>query len=165
MKKAICISAATIGVIILLVGSFIYIKLNPPLVGGNVGTGDENHIVLVGVGNKGFKDIKITEVLINQNKQPQKLKVQVSNSLKGFMIGDPFDARAQEYGATDLESVTIQPKTSPQLQLDKVNNGTATEKDVIYGITIAQDQPIQTVIIKYRYLGLSFVKTISIRDF
>lgn len=164
MKKAIFISAATMVVIILLVGSYIYVKSNPPLVGSSVGTGDENHVALVEVGNKGFKDVKITEVLVNQNEQPQKLKVQVSNVIKGFMIGDPLDEKAKEYGATNLESVTIQPNTSPQMQLDKWNNGTATEKDVIYGITIAHDKPITTVIVKYRYLGLSFVKTFSFSE-
>ena len=43
-----------------------------------------------------------------------------------------------------------------------MDKGTATEKDISYGITIVQDQPIETVIIKYRYLGLSFVEDITI---
>jgi hypothetical protein len=161
--KKIIILTATIGLIMLLIGSFLYIKLTPPLVGGTVGIGNEKHIVVAEIGNKGFNHIKIADVLVNNNEQPQKLKVQVSNPLKGFIITDKFDAEAKEYGIKNIEAVTIQPNTSPQVQLEKVNKGTATEKDVSYGISIVHDKPIETVIIEYRYFGLSFVKTISIQ--
>ena len=160
MKKTIIVSA--ISLIIFLVGSFTYIKLNPALVSGTVASGNEKHIALVGVGNKGFKNIKITEVLVNNNEQPQKVMVQVSNPLKGFIITDTFDGDAKEYGIKNLGFVSIQPKTSSQMQFEKMDKGTATEKDIIYGITVVQDQPIETVIIKYRYFGLSFVETITI---
>ena len=160
MKKIIIISS--ISLIIFLVGSLTYIKLNPPLVIGTVASGNEKHIALVGVGNKGIKNIKITEALVNNNEQPQEVKVQVSNPLKGFIITDSFDAVAKEYRIKNLGSVSIQPKTSPQIQFEKMDKGTATEKDISYGITIVQDQPIETVIIKYRYLGLSFVEDITI---
>ncbi|KMY50916.1 hypothetical protein [Peribacillus loiseleuriae] len=115
--------------------------------------------------NKGFQEIKITSVLINNNEQPKKLKVQVSNSLKGFALTDSFEAVAGEYDIKNLESVTIQPKTSPQMQYEKMDKGTATEKDVSYGISIVSDRPIETVIIKYQYYGLPFVKNLdSLRD-
>ncbi|MFJ5621507.1 hypothetical protein ACIQD3_01995 [Peribacillus loiseleuriae] len=160
MKKAVIRSAMFIGLIMLCF--LIYIKLNQPLVDGTVAFDNEKHIVVVGVGNKGFQEIKITDVLINNNEQPQKLKVQVSNPLKGFALTDSFEAVAGEYGIKNLESVTIQPKTSPQMQYEKMDKGTATEKDVSYGISIVSDRPIETVIIQYQYLGLPFVKTISI---
>lgn len=159
MKKAIVIF---IGFIILLVGSVLYIKLNQPLIEGTVATGNEKHIVVVGVGNKGFKGIKITDVIVNNNEKPQKLKVQVSNLLKGFILTDSFDAVAVEYGIKNVDSVTIQSNTSPQVQFEKMDQGTATKKDVSYGITIVHDRPIENVIIKYRFLGLSFVKTVSV---
>ena len=160
MKRAIIISA--ISLFILLAVSFTYVKFNPPLVVGTLASGNEKHIAIVGVGNKGFKHIKISDVLVNNEDEPQEVMVQVSNPLKGFIVTDPFDPNAKEFGIENVESVSIQPKTSPEVNWEKMDEGTATEKDIIYGITIVQDRPIDKVMIKYDYLGLSFVKKVIV---
>lgn len=55
--------------------------------------------------------------------------MQVSNPLKGFIVTEQFDEGAsKEYGVSSVGNVTIRPGTSPALQLEKVNKGTATEK-------------------------------------
>ncbi len=160
MKKGLIITVVTAGLFMLCF--VVYLKVNPPISTGTIATGDDKHIAVVEVGNKGLTGIKVRDVLINHNQKPKKLRVQVSNPLNGFMITDSFDDIKEEYGVRNLESVTIQPKTSPQMQLDKMNNGTATEKDHSYGISIVDDEPIETVIIEYRHFGIPFVKTISI---
>ena len=158
MKKAIIISA--ISLIILLAGIFTYVKFNPPLVVGTLASGNEKHVALVGVGNKGSKQVNITEVLVNNEDEPQKVMVQVSNALAGFIVTDSFDEN--EYEVKNLDAVSIPPKTLPEETWEKMDEGTATEKDIIYGITIVQDRPIDKIMIKYDYLGLSFVKKVTV---
>ncbi|MED1204331.1 hypothetical protein [Heyndrickxia acidicola] len=162
MKKSVIFFAVGIGVLVLFVFLFIYIKLNQPLVDGTVGTSYDKHAVVIEIGNKGFIDIKITSVLVNHNESPKKLKVQVSNILKGLIIADSFKGDAQNYGLKKITSVTIQPNTSPQQLLEKKNMGTATNKDKSYGLSIIYNKSIETVRINYRYLGFSFVKTVSV---
>lgn len=89
--------------------------------------------------------------------------VQVSNPLNGFVITDQIN-KGHDHGVSfeTLETINIQHSTGVQEQLDKVNNGTATEDDQSYAITIKHNETIRRVIIKYRYLGISFEKEVTI---
>lgn len=153
-----------LSIVILSIGFFSFIKSNPPLVSGTVGTTEDNNAVLVEIGNKGFSDVEIKDVLINNNEQPLKRKMQVSNPLKGFIITDSFNEGASEYGISEIEDVAILPDTSPSTQLEKVNNSTATKNDKSYGISVVHHKPIESVKIKYRYLGFSFEETVLIKN-
>jgi hypothetical protein len=95
------------------------------------GSSFEKRLLLVGVGNKSsLAMISITEVLVNNKNEPTKVKIQESNSLNGFIISSNFEGEEEsKYNFRDLNSVGLQTKTDPQKQLDKVNKGTATEKD------------------------------------
>lgn len=147
---------------ILSIGLFIYIKSNPPLISGTIGTSGDKHTVVVVIGNKGFSGIKITKVLINNNELALDKKIQINNPLKGFIISDSFEEK--EYNMKKIDDVNILPNTSPSTQLEKVNNGTASENDKSYGLTVLNNKPINEVIIHYNYLGLNFEKSISIND-
>lgn len=147
---------------ILSIGLFIYIKSNPPLISGTIGTSGDKHTVVVVIGNKGFSGIKITKVLINNNELALDKKIQINNPLKGFIISDSFEEK--EYNMKKIDDVNILPNTSPSTQLEKVNNGTASENDKSYGLTVINNKPINEVIIHYNYLGLNFEKSISIND-
>ncbi|WP_227939943.1 hypothetical protein [Alkalihalobacillus deserti] len=161
MRKIIMFSIIIIAVI--LVGIFSFIKFNPPLVSGIVGATNDYNAVVVEIGNKGFAEVKVDNVLVNGNEEPLNLKMQVSNPLKGFIITDTFDEEAKEYGIHDIENVTIKPNTSPSAQLEKVNNGTATTDDKSYGISVIHNKEIETVNIKYSFLGISFDKTVTVK--
>ncbi len=160
LKKITLISALIIAVI--AIGLFSFIKWNPPLVSGTISSSGDKQSVVISIGNKGFSNVKITGVLINNNEEPLVKKIQLSNPLKGFIIADDFDGEAREYGITNIEDVIIEPNTSPSSQLEKVNNGTATEDDKSYGLSIINDKEINKVIINYSYLGLSFEKNVPI---
>jgi hypothetical protein len=162
IKKIIMISVLCIAII--LIGLFSLIKFNPPMVSGTLATSGDKNSVVVEIGNKGISNVKIKDVLINNNKEPLEQKMQVSNPLKGFIISDTFDDKTKEYGITNIEDAEIQPNTSPLTQLEKVNNGTATENDKSYGLSVIYNSAIERVIIKYSYLGLTFEKTVLIID-
>ncbi|MEC5424735.1 hypothetical protein QGM71_14710 [Virgibacillus sp. C22-A2] len=162
MKKIIilCISL----VVLIFIGSYIYLKINPPLVAVQSGTAMERQILLVKVGNKNlFGEIEIQDVLVNDSIKPSRMKVQVSDQSKGFIISDRFDGEEeQEYTFKDLDNIKLQPKTDPQRQLEKVNNSVSTKEDLIYAITLGHQNSIDKAIINYRYLGMSFKKVVSI---
>lgn len=151
-----------VAVFITFVGGFLWLKTNAPMVAAISGSSSENQILLVQVGNKShLANIHIEEVLVNNDETPENVKVQVSNALKGFIIWSNFEGKKEiEYNFTDLTAVELKTETDPQEQADKINKGTATVKDTIYAITINNDNKVQKVIIKYRYLGLKFKKVI-----
>lgn len=162
MKKFIIIFMILIPIIVC--GSYLYYKLNPPLAiqnGSAYQKGKE--VLLLEVGNKhSFADIKITELLVNNYKQPSKAKVQVSNHSKGFIITDDFNSEeASKYQFKSINNVNLKPNTDPQQQLRKVNEGTVTDDDLIYAITLGHQSSIEKVIIKYQYLGLSYKKVVT----
>ncbi|NMH67943.1 hypothetical protein HF072_03990 [Bacillus sp. RO3] len=161
MRKIIVFSI--INIVVILVGMFSFIKFNPPLVSGAVGATNDYHAVVLAIGNKGFSEVKVDDVLVNGNEEPSHIKMQVSNPLKGYIITDTFDEEAKAYGIQNIENVTIQPDTAPSAQLEKVNNGTATTDDKSYGISVVHNKVIEKVNIKYTYLGISFDKTVTIK--
>ncbi len=57
-------------VAIVSIGLFTFIKSNPPLVSGTVGSSGDKHTVVVEIGNKGFSDVNIKSVFINNNAVP-----------------------------------------------------------------------------------------------
>ena len=57
--------------------------------------------------------------------------------------------------------MNLKPNTDPQQQLRKVNEGTVTDDDLIYAITLGHQSSIEKVITKYQYLGLSYKKVVT----
>ena len=161
MKKIILISTLIFAII--LIGLFLFIKSNPPLISGAIGSAEDKQAVVIEIGNEGFSDVKINDVLINNNEKPIDKKIQLSNPLKGIIIASDFDGEAKEYGITNIYDVEIEPNTDPKTQLEKEKNGTVTEDDKIYGLSIINDEEINEVTINYSYLGFSFEKKVPIQ--
>ncbi|QYR20286.1 hypothetical protein KZ483_21020 [Paenibacillus sp. sptzw28] len=115
----------------------VYLKNNPPLVVAVSGSSFEKRVLLVEVGNKSsLARISFDEVLVNNNNEPTKVMIQLSNSLKGFIISGNFEGEEEsKYDFRPLKSIELQTNTDPQKQIEKVNKGTATEDDKIYAIT------------------------------
>ncbi|MFA9556663.1 hypothetical protein ACERII_05100 [Evansella sp. AB-rgal1] len=159
MKKSLII---VISAIILLVGTYTFIKFNPPLSAYSSGYAMDRKVLLVEIGNKSpIGNLKIEEILVNNNDSPLQLKVQVSHHMQGFVISDNFDREVEsEYTFEDLETTVIQPNTDPQKQINKVKDGTATEEDIIYALSFIHEESINQVTIKYRHLGISHKKTL-----
>jgi hypothetical protein len=160
LRKAILFSVLMIALIIS--GFFSFTIWNPPLVSGAIGSSMDKQFVVISIGNKGFSSVRINSVLINNNDEPLDKKIQLSNPLKGFIIADDFENEARGYGITDIKDVLIEPKTAPSSQIEKMNNGTATEDDKSYGLSIITNTEINEVRIYYSYVGLSFEKHVPI---
>lgn len=111
-----------------------------------------------------FGEIQIDSVLVNNDNQPTNVKVQVSNPLKGFVLTDHINKEKEsEITFQNLNTVRFQGKTDPEKQLNKVDEGTVTKNDITYAITVTHNQEINEVIVKYRYLGITFKEKFSIK--
>lgn len=142
-------------------GVYSFVQFNPPLEIGTLGTAVDNKSVVIGIGNKGFGEVKILKVSINNNEKPSKTKVQVSNALQGFIITDDYNNNeSKKYGFKNIEDVSIKADTSPATTYKKLDDGTASKKDTIYGVSVLHSEAINQIIIKYSYFGITINKTV-----
>ncbi|SER56143.1 hypothetical protein [Salipaludibacillus aurantiacus] len=150
--------------LVIVAGAYTFLKWYSPLAVYSSGFGLDGEVQLVEAGNKSpIGTVKIEEVLVNNNDSPSEVKIQVSHHMQGFVITDDFDGEVEsEYTFKEVNAVSIQPDTHPQKQLEKVNAGTATEDDLIYSLSCIHNEPINQVTIKYRHLGVSHKKTLSV---
>ncbi len=150
-------------ILILLFVSFIgFLKLNPPLAHGSIGTTEDKHSVIVALGNKSLLgNIQITDVAINNNQPPTNVKVQISDSEKGFTLSDDHALLMEEYGIKDYETVLLGPDTSP-LASRAIASPADDIPSPIYGLSITEETSIDSIKLTYRYLGLVFFKTIKV---
>lgn len=159
IKKRIWISVLSFGIVAMTL--FTFIKLNPPLEIGTVASNGDATLVVIGVGNDSIKGIKIKEVLVNNDEIPSMTKIQHSNPMKGFTVAEELLQEDSEFNFKSLSDVTIQPSTSPKSMFNRIDNGTATESDEIYGVSVIHTEKIHRVQLKYNYFGISFTQTIS----
>lgn len=159
MKKLIVLAVV---LAVLVVGTFAFLKFNPPLVISTLVSDNERPSVIVSVGNKGWTDIQLLDVAVNDHETPTEAKVQMSNAPQGFTLLDDFQGQlAKEYGVVDIGEAIIKTGTDHATTWAKQDNGTATEEDEIYGISINHDEDIHTVHIKYSYFGISLFEEVE----
>ena len=160
MKRGLWISVLFI---IILGGGYFFIKINPPLEIGTIGSSGDNKSVVVGVGNKGFYEIKIIDVSVNNNDEPLKTRLQVNDVTQGFIItGDDTNEEAIKYNFMNIDDAAIKTGTSPSASLEKLDDGTASKDDEIYGVSVFHNEEVSKVHIRYSYLGISFNETVTI---
>lgn len=154
----------TIFVLILLFVCFIgFLKINPPLAHGSIGTTEDKHTVIVALGNKNLLgSIQITDVSINNNQSAPNAKIQVSDSEKGFMLTDTYALVEDPYGMHDYETFSLDPDTSPLTTKAAMASPVKTSPTPIYGLSITDDTSIDSINLTYRYFGLVFFKTIKV---
>ncbi len=150
-------------VVILLFVSFIgFLKLNPPLTHGSIGTTEDQQTVIVALGNKSLLgNIHITDISINNNQSPTNVKMQVSDSDKGLMITDTYALVEEAYAVQDYDTISLAPNTSP-LSSKAMASSVNSAPNTIYGLSITEDSSIDRIKLTYRYFGLIFFTTIQV---
>lgn len=155
---------ASLFLVIILGGAFLLIKFSIPLEIGTIASSDDKEIVLVGIGNKGYSQIKLTCVLVNTTETPTNIKLQVSNIIDGFtLVDDNYSDISKIISFENIDNINIKTGTSPATNFEKSDEGTASKKDIIYGIYIINSNPINHVDISYKYFGITFNKTVKIK--
>ncbi|SFJ67041.1 hypothetical protein SAMN04487936_103270 [Halobacillus dabanensis] len=163
MKKK-GIGVAVCFIVLLLIGGFIYINYSPPLVAGNgIGSTNDEKVKIVEMENRyRFGKIQVTDVFVNDGKQPLESKIQVSNHQKGFIItADFYGEEAERFTFKNLESIKTPPNTAPAKQLQKLNEGKVSGVDFIYAVHVSHDESVNQMTVQYEYLGMSYDMVIS----
>lgn len=143
--------------VIVVGGVYSLIKGNPPLDVGTRASSTDHKSVVVGIGNKGFGEVKIIDVSVNNNETPSTTKMQVSNALQGFIITNDYDnPDSKPYEFQNIEDIAIKAGTSPSGYFEKMDEGTATKDDEMYGLSLIHHEAINRVNISYSYLGMTF---------
>jgi len=151
-------------IIVIFIGIIFWIKVNPPLESGTIASNGEYTSVIVGLGNKGFSDVQITKVYINNGETPTKVKMQINHPNKGFVVPNDFSSsEAATYNFVSLTDAKIAKRTIISDMYEKQDKKQVKEDDKIYGLTILNEQPIYKVEIHYRYLGLAYQTEISLK--
>jgi hypothetical protein len=159
MKKR-WIAAVLLLVTVVVGGTYLWIRENPPMEVGMIGQNEDGTSVLVEVTNHGFREAKVVRVTVNHDDAPEKVKMQVSNLLKGYVHGD--DDRDEKVEYKNLKDVAIKRGSSQSKQMEKLNNGTATKDDTIYAVHVFHDEAVSRVTIEYQYFGMKFHETVEI---
>lgn len=123
----------------------------PPLEQGAFGTNGDRTSIIIELGNKGFRDIQLTDVLINNNEVPTDVKMQINNAEQGIVLADTFHSPE----AKDAHFVSLKDGHIKKGLIEEQLN--AKESMNVYGLSIMNKQPIASVEIHYRYLGMSYV--------
>lgn len=154
-------------ILVLIIGSvYFLLKFNPPLEIGTIASNEDNKSVVISIGNNGFREVQILNVSVNNNEEPLETKIQVSNALQGFNITDDYNSEeAKKYGFTNIDAVAVKTGTSPSSNYEKLDDGTASKDDEIYGISVIHNQEINNVHIEYRHFGMTFNDAVYFNDF
>lgn len=144
---------------VIIGGVYFLLKINPPLEIGTLASNEDNKSVVVGIGNNGFRDVKILDVSVNNNEKPLETKLQVSNSLQGFVLTDDYKSEeAKAYGFTNIDEVVIKAGTS-------LDDETVSKDDEIYGVSIISNEEINNVNIEYSHFGMTFNDTVYFNNY
>jgi len=145
--------------VIIICGVYFLLKFNPPMEIDTIASNEDNKSVVVGIDNNGFRDVKILDVSVNNNEKPIETKLQVSNSLQGFVLTDDFQSEeAKAYGFTNIEDVVIKAGTSK-------DDETVSKDDEIYGVSVIYNEEINNVYIEYSHFGMTFNDTVYFNNY
>lgn len=148
--------------VILIGGAFFYIKATPPLVTGAIYKTEDEKTIVIEIGNKGFADVKVTHVKVNNHGDPNSISIQESNALEGFVLNPEANEKIE---FKNVEEVSIPKKHIPEEIDAKQDEGKATEEDKIYGLTVTHHEHISNLHIKYKYLGIVFNKNVLVYEY
>lgn len=140
--------------ILIIGGAYLLLRFNPPLEIGTIAFTEDKKSVVVGIGNNGFREVQILDVSVNNNEKPLETKLQVSNSLQGFILTDDYKSEeAKKYGFTIIDEATIKAGTLSDGETD-------SKDDEIYGVSVIHNKEINNIHIEYSYFGMTFNDTV-----
>ncbi|MFP7486288.1 hypothetical protein SFC65_19180 [Priestia filamentosa] len=162
MKKKVWISVLILVPLLIVIGSYSFVRYNPPVEVGTVASGTKNKSVVVGIRNNGFGKVEILNVTVNNKEKPLKERVQVND--KGFLITEDYDNKedVKEYGFKKINEVIIETDTTFSERFKELSENSSDYKEDGYGISVLYKEPINKVEIEYRYFGVTFEETVDI---
>jgi len=140
---------------VLVVGAafIIYLKSNPPLVMNSYTNPiDDSTIKIVEIENKGLRDIKLQQILVN-DKVPENVELVVSKS-------EPFEAETKLVGNPNISYHNLrQVNIFPSQYIDRKAIGKQPQH---YAVKV-EAPTIKKITIKYDYLKMPFTLTAELQ--
>jgi len=143
-----------IGILLLL----IYLFNQNPLSTNGFSENNERSKLILSLVNKGSFNIKIEEVQVNDKiSSNTQLVISYSGQLasSGGIYTDPL-AKFSE-----IQNSTIHPELSAHEAKEAYSSETNT-KPISYGLSVINNEKVNFIKIKYKYLGISHVKEINL---
>lgn len=147
-KEKIFIIITVMGVLLAL----YLVLVQPKLEAEYSFAGYDGKVVILTIGNRGFQDIHIRDVLVNIVDKPETAKIQLQQEQEGFAITETFDDPG--YTFADYDAVAIEPGTASKGDVENLPSP--------YGLTVKDSTAIPSVTIVYEYLGKEFKETVII---
>lgn len=140
-------------IIILAIGFFAFAHLSNPIVLEETSSSNRSNDVVLHLYNEGLSKVQLTDVLINN--QPSNLLVDL-----GVLV--QFVQSQNEVNTYfDLGQGLVIPRVTTESILDVIDQTELAPMQ--YGIRIKNfKEPIESITIKYKYLGLTISKEIKI---
>ena len=143
--------------IVVIIGIIVWLRLNPPLDGSGFYRNPDSTTIVIGLGNKGFGDIQVTEVLVNNGVTPADVKMQIVHPDKGsIVVNDVLSSEEAAYNLFSLKDSKIKKGTIVQEIWERQGKDQLKEEDKIYGLTIVNNEPIYNVEVHYSYLKMPY---------
>ncbi|MFC5528696.1 hypothetical protein [Cohnella yongneupensis] len=119
-------------------------------------TQSEQSIILL-LENHGLRDIELINVSINKSAKPDHIEISLINSLTAIRSASFDDAQSV---TSEIKTVKLKPRAKTK---EKVDN----EKDISssnYYLRIESEEKIKSIYIKYKYIGMFFIKEINLKS-
>ncbi|WKA49415.1 hypothetical protein QWY22_10915 [Planococcus liqunii] len=149
MKKKKVLIVTTIMLVLL---ALYLVLVQPKLEAEYSFAGYDGKVVILTIGNAGFQDIHIRDILVNSVDKPEIAKIQLQQEQEGFAITETFNDRG--YTFANYDAMAIEPGTA--------SKGNAKNLPSPYGLTVKDSTTIPSVTIVYEYLEKEFKETVII---
>ncbi|OIB00846.1 hypothetical protein AK95_27235 [Paenibacillus sp. LC231] len=138
----------------------LFLRPTPIKVGGFTSFTDENTMIFEVI-NKGFADVELLDVRVNNGMKPAKSELGVSYSL--HLVGGGGLDEDPDIEFVDLRKVPLKPEIMPDKKRAALNQGSRIPLN--YGVRLYNDEPITQIEVKYRYWGITFTREMPMGRF
>jgi hypothetical protein len=108
--------------------------------------------------NNGFGKIRLKEVLINSNEEPNRVELGVGRSNHMVMVTHAVGNMGEGISFHEIGEYPIKPLS--MVRSEEVDSDTIKH----YGIAVSHDEKINNLVVKYSYLGIPFEKKLDLRE-
>lgn len=138
----------------------LFLRPTPIKVGGFTSYTGENTIIFEAI-NKGFTDVKLLEVRVNEGKKPTRAELGVSYSL--HLVGGGGLDEDPDIEFVDIREQPLKPELTPDEKRAALHQDVRIPLN--YGVRLYNDTPIRQIEVKYKYWGITFTREMPMGRF
>lgn len=138
----------------------LFLRPTPIKVGGFTSSANENTMIFEVI-NKGFADVKLLDVRVNDGMKPAKAELGVSYSL--HLVGGEGLDEDTDIEFVDIRELPLKPELMPDEKRAALDQGSRIPLN--YGIRLYNNQPITQIEVKYKYGWITFTREMPMGRF